>query len=138
MNPILKHSRQRDALLALMRSVTCHPSAEWLYSALKADFPKMSLATVYRNLGVLCECGDAIRLDVGDGTVHYDARTDNHSHFYCETCHHVSDIGGPELEDVDRALEQKYGVCIRSHSLIFHGLCRTCSQKENTQKNIAE
>ena len=57
MNQVLKHSKQRDALLALLRSVTSHPSAEWLWSELKKDFPQMSLATVYRNLGVLCECG---------------------------------------------------------------------------------
>ena len=48
-----KHSKQRDALLTLLKSVTCHPSAEWLYNELKHDFPKLSLATVYRNLSVL-------------------------------------------------------------------------------------
>ncbi len=128
MNQTLKHSRQREALLELLRSVTCHPSAERLYAELKKDYPRMSLATVYRNLGVLCECGEAIRLDVGDGTVHYDAQTFDHNHFFCTSCHRLDDIGGDELDGVDHLLEDKYGVRIESHSFIFYGKCRECNK----------
>lgn len=130
MNQILKHSKQRDALLALLGSVTCHPSAEWLHSELKKDFPQMSLATVYRNLGVLCECGQAIRLDIGDGTVRYDAQTRDHNHFFCTSCHSLSDIGSDETDGIDRLLEEKYGVSIASHSFIFYGTCRECNKKK--------
>ena len=133
MNQTLKHSKQRDALLTLLRSVTCHPSAEWLYNELKADFPKMSLATVYRNLGVLCECGEAIRLDVGDRTVHYDAQTSDHSHLFCTVCRRVSDLGEHELDNIDSTLEQNYGVSIQSHSFIFYGVCCECNQNYNNE-----
>lgn len=129
MNQVLKHSKQRDALLALLRSVTSHPSAEWLWSELKKDFPQMSLATVYRNLGVLCECGEAIRLDIGDGTVRYDAQTRAHNHFFCTSCHRLSDIGEDETDGIDRVLEEKYGVNIASHSFVFYGKCRECNNK---------
>lgn len=131
MTPTLKHSKQRDALLELLRSVTCHPTAEWLWAELRRDYPKMSLATVYRNLGVLCENGDAIRIDVGDGNVHYDAQTFDHNHFFCTECRRLSDIGGNELDDVDSLLERKYGVSISSHSFIFYGVCRECIQNNN-------
>ena len=47
MNQTLKHSKQREALMELLGSVTYHPSAEWLYNELKKDYPKLSLATVY-------------------------------------------------------------------------------------------
>lgn len=133
MNQPHKHSKQREALLELLQSVTCHPSAEWLYAQLKNDYPKMSLATVYRNLGVLCESGEAIRLDVGDGTVHYDAQTFDHNHFFCTSCHRLDDIGEDELDGVDRLLEDKYGVRIQSHSFIFYGECRECNQKNNSK-----
>lgn len=130
MSQEFKHSKQRDALLSLLQSVTCHPSAEWLYVELKKTLPKISLATVYRNLGVLCENRDAIRLDVGDGMIHYDAQTFDHSHFYCTVCHSLSDIDNRETDRMDRALEEKYGVKIESHSLIFYGKCHTCCQNE--------
>lgn len=129
MNQTLKHSKQREALMELLGSVTCHPSAEWLYNELKKDYHKLSLATVYRNLGVLCECGDAIRLDVGDGTIRYDAQTADHNHFFCTCCHGLSDIGGDETDGIDRLLGEKYGVSIDSHSFIFYGRCRDCCRK---------
>lgn len=129
----LKHSKQRDALLALLKSVTCHPSAEWLYTELKRDCPKLSLATVYRNLGVLCAQGEAIRLDVGDGTVRYDAQTRDHNHFFCRVCGSLSDIGEDETDGIDPLLEEKYGVNIDSHSFVFYGTCRECIKKLNSK-----
>lgn len=127
-----KHSKQRDALLTLLKSVTCHPSAEWLYNELKHDFPKLSLATVYRNLSVLCAQGEAIRLDVGDGTVRYDAHTKGHNHFFCKVCKSLSDIGDSEAGDIDAMLAERYGVSIDSHSFVFYGNCRECNKKLNS------
>lgn len=121
----LRHSRQREALQALLCGVTCHPTAEWLYTELKKTFPKISLATVYRNLGVLCESGQAMRLDVGDGTVHYDADTREHNHLFCRRCRRVSDVGC-EAGDLVATLEARYHVSIDSHSFVFYGLCRPC------------
>lgn len=127
-----KHSKQRDALLTLLKSVTCHPSAEWLYNELKHDFPKLSLATVYRNLSVLCAQGEAIRLDVGDGTVRYDAHTKGHNHFFCKVCKSLSDIGDSDAGDIDALLAERYGVSIDSHSFVFYGNCRECNNKLNS------
>ena len=45
-----RHSPKREAILECLRSTTCHPSAEWVYSQLKPRIPDLSLATVYRNL----------------------------------------------------------------------------------------
>ena len=45
-----RYSPKRDAILQCLRSTTCHPSAEWVYSQLKPKIPDLSLATVYRNL----------------------------------------------------------------------------------------
>lgn len=128
-----KHSRQRQAIYELLKSVTCHPSAEWLYEHLKADIPKLSLATVYRNLTTLCENGMAIRLDVGDGTVRYDAQTRDHNHFFCRVCRSLSDIGEDETDGIDPLLEEKYGVKIDSHSFVFYGTCRECIKKLNSE-----
>ncbi len=128
MSTILKHSSQREALLKLLKSVDCHPSAEWLYSELKRDMPRLSLGTVYRNLGVLCERGEAIQLNVGDGTVHYDANTRDHNHLFCTECRKLYDLGGDDMSDIDRTLAQKYDVSIASHSFVFYGLCRECNK----------
>lgn len=43
----LKHSKQREAILAELRSRKDHPTAEDLYLTLKAEMPNLSLGTVY-------------------------------------------------------------------------------------------
>ena len=126
-----RHSRQRDAIYTLLASVTCHPSAEWLYTRLKDEYPKISLATVYRNLTLLCESGKAIRLDIGDGTVRYDADTRDHHHFFCTSCRALSDFGSEETAGIDHLLEKKYGVKIDFHSFVFYGTCRECIKNKN-------
>ena len=43
-----KFSRKREALYNALRATTVHPTAEWLYAALRPEYPDLSLGTVYR------------------------------------------------------------------------------------------
>ena len=43
-------TKQREVIEAYLKSVTTHPSAEEVYSAVKKKLPSISLGTVYRNL----------------------------------------------------------------------------------------
>ena len=45
-----RYSKKREAILDVIRSSDAHPSAEWIYQALKPAHPDLSLGTVYRNL----------------------------------------------------------------------------------------
>ena len=48
---------QRDAILAELRSVKSHPTADELYAALRVRMPQISLGTVYRNLEQMSQAG---------------------------------------------------------------------------------
>lgn len=122
----MKHSRQRDAIIMLLKSVKSHPSAEWLYSELKSEFPSLSLATVYRNLNQLCELGEARKIEVGDGTVRFDGSTDNHYHFLCSCCKSVIDVSEGESSEINSAIEERYNVKVDTHSIVFYGRCSSC------------
>ena len=54
-----KFSRKREALYNALRATTVHPTAEWLYAALRPEYPDLSLGTVYRNLKKFCAEGKA-------------------------------------------------------------------------------
>ena len=58
----MKYSKQREALLTLLRSTHSHPSADWLYENLRKEFPNISLGTVYRNLAVLADSGEIVKI----------------------------------------------------------------------------
>ena len=44
--PIIRRSRKRDAMLTLMRSTTCHPSADWVYQRMREQYPGKSGLTL--------------------------------------------------------------------------------------------
>lgn len=125
MQNITKHSKQRDALIALLKSTKSHPTAAWLYENLREDFPHISLGTVYRNLKMLSDNGTILRIDIGSGTEHYDGFTHNHYHFVCSECETVSDIE-MSLGSLNELAEKETGSDITHHSLIFYGKCSKC------------
>ena len=126
MEKTVKRSRQRDAILTKLKSVKSHPTAEWQYSQLKDDFPNLSLATVYRNLNLLCELGEARKIEVGDKTVRFDGNTDNHYHFLCVGCNGVIDVSEDEIPGINTEIENKYHVKVDTHSIVFYGRCCKC------------
>lgn len=87
----LKYSRQREAIKDYLSSVTTHPTADTVYMHIKEEFPNISLGTVYRNLNLLADIGEAIKITTPDGGDRFDARTNPHYHFYCKCCKRMID-----------------------------------------------
>ena len=87
-----KHFKKREAILNCLRSTTCHPSAEWVHAQLKAEYPEISLGTVYRNLALFKEQGLIISVGTVNGVERFDANTEPHVHFICDTCDAVIDL----------------------------------------------
>ena len=75
-----RYSPKRDAILQCLRSTTCPPSAEWVYSQLKPTIPDLSLATVYRNLARFRAAGAVQVIGCVDGEDRYDGDTAPHGH----------------------------------------------------------
>ena len=97
MDTIRKHSKKRDAILNCLRETDAHPSAEWVYSRLKPQIPDLSLGTVYRNLALFKETGEAISLGTVMGLERFDGRTDPHIHFVCTRCGRILDLPGIQV-----------------------------------------
>ena len=74
----LKRSRQREMIKSFLMGRKDHPTADVIYSNLKQQDPNLSLGTVYRNLTLLSDMGEILRLRVGDGVDHFDADTSEH------------------------------------------------------------
>ena len=81
----LKYSRQREAIKEFLMTRKDHPTADVVYMNVRQEFPNISLGTVYRNLTLLSDIGEIVRLRVGEGVDHFDANTNPHYHFVCNT-----------------------------------------------------
>ncbi len=124
----VRTSKKRDAMLALLRSTRCHPGADWVYREMRAQFPDLSLGTVYRNLNQLCERGLIQRVGAVGGQERYDGVTAPHSHFICNRCGAIIDLPehSPGRDWLDAAGVQ-YGFRAEGCELTVRGVCRDCA-----------
>lgn len=131
----LKYSRQREAILENLKAREDHPTADMLFQSLRKDDPKISLGTVYRNLGLLTELGYINKISGGNGIERYDYNTSEHYHFSCRACSKLIDLPGDMVEDLNnKAVHEAIGT-VENHSLIFYGLCKECYQKMLMEKS---
>ena len=122
-----RYSRQRELIFEALRHTKEHPTAEMLYRWLKPENPCLSLGTVYRNLNLLAEEGAITRMPFP--VERYDANVEPHPHFRCEVCGGVFDLDLPYDKGLDEKALLASGHDIRSHELIFHGVCVNCKPK---------
>lgn len=124
-----RHSTRRDVVLNVLKETTCHPTANWIYERAREQIPNISLGTVYRNISQLVDNGDIIAIDAGDGTVHYDARTTDHAHFYCTDCKSVSDVFFEYTLPINNQAEEQLGCKVNRQCILFYGCCKNCLKK---------
>lgn len=126
MNKRKNYSSKRIAILNTICNTTCHPSAKWVYSQLKDQYPDLSLGTVYRNIALFKEEGDIISVANVNGEERIDGNTNPHAHFVCTKCNCVYDIFNQELTALDNVLGDE-GFEIESKSITYYGKCNKCS-----------
>ena len=124
----VRRTRQRDAILEVLRGTKSHPTADWVYQEVRKEMPHVSLGTIYRNLRTLSEHGDIQELAFGSAHSRFDANPHSHYHFVCEQCGTIQDLEMPSLPELDRRAEELLGCQVRSHRLEFYGLCPDCGQ----------
>ncbi len=99
-----------------------------MFQEVRGQIPGISLATVYKSLETLVNCGLAAKLTYSDGSARYDARMDPHHHARCISCGRVMDVAGhrlaEELESLSRGLD---GFSVLGYRLELTGFCGDCS-----------
>lgn len=127
MNTGQRYSKKRAAILETLRATTEHPSAETVYNRLKPEHPDLSLGTVYRNLALFVENGDAVSVGIVNGQERYDGNPAPHAHFVCEKCGRVIDIDVPDdVSRLYRRVSDSAGVTVTGHAVTYTGVCDKC------------
>jgi len=121
-------TRQRTAVFAYLGRVDHHPTAEEVFLAVKPELPKISVATVYKNLEALVACGAASKLTYGDGAARYDVRTDHHYHSRCLSCGRITDLEPRSAEELGRLVRPPAGFKTKDYRVEVVGYCKDCKQ----------
>lgn len=127
----LKYSRQRESIMKYLLATQEHPTADMVYLHMRKEFPNISLGTVYRNLNLLTDIGEAIRIPAPDGGDRFDGTLMPHNHFFCTSCRKVLDLDldMKNVERINKAASQNFDGMIDSSTIIFLGKCSDCIQK---------
>ena len=123
-----KFSRQRESIKQYLASTKEHPTADMVYMHVKEDYPNISLGTVYRNLNLLTDIGEALKIATPDGADRFDGCVKPHNHFFCTECRRVLDLDldMKEIEQINKAAATNFDGIIESSNTIFYGKCGDC------------
>lgn len=97
--------------------------------------PRITLATVYRNLRVLEELG-LVRELVGGPASRFDATTRMHSHVRCTVCGRVDDIDVDVPQEIIQQGNLNTPYEITSCDVTFEGLCPECQKLSAADNHI--
>ncbi len=130
----LRMTRQRRVILAELRKVTSHPTADKVYQMVRRKLPNISLGTVYRNLEILSESGMIQKLELGGSSRRYDGNPKMHYHLRCIRCERMEDLSVGSIPAIDRAIRNACGYEILGYRLEFIGLCPKCRESAKHKK----
>lgn len=125
-----RNTNQRRLIYEVLKSTNIHPTADWIYEQVKREIPNISLGTVYRNLKVLKEEGKIIEINDGKQS-RFDARTDKHFHFKCNSCGGIFDIDREDAIVVNKLKLEEIGFTVSDIDVVFTGICYRCNEKVN-------
>lgn len=123
-----RYSKKREAILEILQSTSLHPSADWVYTQMKAQFPDISLGIVYRNLSQFKEQGLIICVGTVNGVERFDANVEPHVHFVCNDCSRVLDLQELEVPtQLCHNAARETGAKVDQCWLTFYGQCAECN-----------
>ena len=127
---IRRETKQRKAILNVLRRTDSHPTADRIYDEVRKVIPNISKGTVYRNLKILREGGKISELNLNGTVSRYEGNNENHYHFRCKKCGRVFDLDEPVNNKLDKKIAKRTGFKVLYHQLEFRGLCKDCQRKQ--------
>lgn len=137
MKDILRMTHQRELILEELGKCHNHPTADALYERIKKKLPRISLATVYRNLEILSEAGMIRKLEISGRQKRFDKEIEQHDHVFCVQCRRVDDIKFDQSRLISLEEGDSQGYRISGCRVEFFGVCPKC-QAKNKKKQAAK
>ena len=126
-------TNQRRLLLELIRSAQGHLDADELFLQAKKHKPRISLATVYRNLKLFKELGFIAESDLGETHSHYEIKgAVEHHHLVCLSCGLIIEFDSPLIAAAKTRIQKENGFDVVSSKVKMEGYCPECKLKKKS------
>jgi Fur family transcriptional regulator, peroxide stress response regulator len=127
----LRLTRPRRLILEVVRASDAHSSATVVHELVRRRLPRVSLATVYRNLRRLASEG-LLRERVEAAGLRFDGNLATHDHFTCVTCGRIYDVPADSGRAARARVASATGFEVLRQRIEFYGRCRRCRRTERT------
>ena len=134
----LKMTRQREVVVRTFLQQEGHISADELFEKVREADKKIGLATVFRTLKTMTDCGLARENDLGDGRARFehDYKRPHHHHLICEQCNRAIEFFSPEFERLQEIIVTQYSFKPLRHKLQIFGICQDCQQEHDVEPPV--
>ncbi len=122
----LRSTRQRLALLRLLRAADDHPTALDLHRSLLREQKRVSKKTVYEVLGAFVREGLAACVTEGGEPFRYESTTDPHYHARCRICTRIFDLPARANSQIRGLANLPEGFHVESIGVTLRGVCMRC------------
>lgn len=124
----LRMTNQREMILRELKKSKGHLTADELYERVKKFMPRISLATVYRNLEILSDVKMIRKLEISGRQKRFDSELEDHDHIYCLECQRIDNLDIGETP-VELPVGDAHGYTITGRRLEVTGFCPKCQEK---------
>ncbi|MFV0436349.1 MAG: Fur family transcriptional regulator [Desulfopila sp.] len=124
----LRMTNQREMILRELQRSKQHLTADELFARVKKIMPRISLATVYRNLETLSEAKMIAKLEVSGRQKRFDYDMREHDHIYCVVCHRVDNLAIDRESIRGTGWNSSNGYAVQGFRLEVAGICPDCQQ----------
>ena len=122
-----RRSPQRELILQIIKSDGGHLTVDEVYKRARKKMSKISLATVYRNLGAL-EQQKAVTQMLGPNNISYfEVYSKPHHHFVCEACDSIKNLDTPGVHMCVKCIEGEEGPKVNAVFTTIYGVYKNCS-----------
>lgn len=115
----IQPSAQRVAVADYVLKTDEHPSADLVWKRVRRRFPYISRATVYNTLNLFVEKGLLQTLNLAEGSIVFDPKTETHHHFIDEKTGRIHDIPWDDVQVCN--IERLQGYEVRDYQVVIRG-----------------
>ncbi len=124
------YSKQREQILEVLKNTYSHPTAQELYALVHKNHPTISKSTVYRNINILVNNKQIIKISVVGRPDKYDYIHTNHNHAICNICGKVYDFEyNFNTQRIKDEIQKQTPIETFLDCVTIEGICKNCKSK---------
>lgn len=134
----IKLTPHRRIIISVLSTAKDHPDVEEIHHRAARKYPKIGLATIYRNLSLLEHCGAIQKLEIGGRKARYElnhSKEDDHHHLIDVATGAIVEFSfmREKIRELTQEIGQMLGYEILNYKFELYGMPQEKTQEKRTE-----